>query len=391
MNSDFTYDNPTKIYFGKNSLQKLDREVKNYGDTILLAYGKGSIKRNGIYDSVLEILKANNKKIVELPAIMANPTYVKVQEGCKLVREHNVDLILAIGGGSTIDCAKAISASAYCKEDAWDYYFVQGKPVVTKITPVASILTLAGTGSEMNGGSVITNDEKKLKNACNFSSRLNPRFSILNPEFTFSLPKYQMLSGIFDMFSHSMEEYFSNTDDVTTDYLLEGLMRSIIHSGRITAKDPKNYEARSNLMWSSSLAMNPLMGLGKKQDWQVHMIEHQLGAFTDCAHGMGLAAISLPYYRFMIQYGLDKFVRYAKVVWNVDPTGKTDEEVALEGIDELEKFMKEVGIVTNIRELNATEEMLPKIANSTIILGRGFKKVTPEDILDILKTAYKAK
>lgn len=387
MNLDFTYTNPTTIYFGKQSLDNLKEELKNYGNTVMIAYGKGAIKKIGLYDQVVEILKESGKEIVELTGIMANPTYDKVAEGAELVRKHNVDLILAVGGGSVIDCAKGISVSAYCEEDPWTRFWLQFQPVENKIVPVASILTLAGTGSEMNGGSVITHNDMKLKMGRVFPANVNPKFSILNPEYTFSLPEYQMVSGIFDMMSHLMESYFSGEDDVTTDYLIEGLLLSIINSAKAAVKDPKNYEARSNLMWSSTLAMNPIMGLSKTQDWEVHMIEHQLGAYTDCAHGMGLAAVSLPYYRHIFSYGLDKFVRFATKVWNVDPEGKTKEETALAGIDALENFIKECGIVYNLKELGATEEMLPAIADSTVILG-GYKKLDKEEILKILKEAY---
>jgi len=389
MNLDFTYQNPTKIYFGKTALDNLSSELASYGDTIMLAYGKGAIKKSGLYDQIVSILKESGKNIVELSGIMANPTYEKVVEGAALVRENKVDLILAVGGGSVIDCSKAISVSAYCEGDAWTRYWLKFETVDNKIVPVASILTLAGTGSEMNGGSVITNDDMKLKMGRVFPSNINPKFSIVNPEYTFTLPKYQMVSGIFDMMSHLMEAYFSGEDDTTTDYIIEGLLRSIINSAKIAVKDPKDYESRSNLMWSSTLAMNPIMGLSKTQDWEVHMIEHQLGAYTNCTHGMGLAAISLPYYRYIYQFGLDKFVRFAKQVWCVDETGKTKEEVALEGIDAMERFVKECGIVTSLKELGATEEMLPLIANSTVLLG-GYKVLTAEEVLEILKIAYAA-
>jgi len=246
MNLDFTYQNPTTIYFGKDSLDNLKTELANYGDTIMLAYGRSSIKKIGLYDQVTEILEHSGKNVVELPGIMPNPTYEKVQEGAKLVKENNVDLILAVGGGSVIDCAKAISVSAHCEEDPWKKYWLDFAPVNNKIVAVGSILTLAGTGSEMNGGSVITNDEMKLKMGRVFPAEVNPEFSILNPEYTYSLPEYQMVSGIFDMMSHLMESYFSGEDDVTTDYLIEGLLRSIIHSAKVAVEDPKNYEARSN-------------------------------------------------------------------------------------------------------------------------------------------------
>lgn len=390
MNLDFIYENPTKIYFGKNAIDSLSSELEGYGKNIMLAYGKGAIKKIGLYDKVIAVLEKSGKNIIELSGIMANPTYEKVMEGAKLVRENNVDFILAIGGGSVIDCAKAISVSAYCEGDAWTRYWMNFEPVDNKIVPVASILTLAGTGSEMNGGSVITNVDKKLKNGRIFPANVNPRFSILNPEYTLSLPKYQMVSGIFDMMSHLMESYFSGEDDVTTDYLIEGLLRSVIHSAKVAVQNLNDYEARSNLMWSSTLAMNPLVGLSKTQDWEVHMIEHQLGAYTDCAHGMGLAAVSLPYYRYIYKFGLDKFVRFATQVWGVDDSGKTKDEVALEGIDAMEKFLKECEIVTDIKDIGATEEMLPLIAKSTVLLG-GYKVLTADEILEILKAAYAAK
>ena len=389
MNLDFTYQNPTTIYFGRTALDNLSNELANYGNNIMLAYGQGAIKKTGIYDQVVSILKESGKNIVELSGIMPNPTYEKVMEGAALVRKHNVDLILAVGGGSVIDCAKAISLSSYCEGDAWTRYWINYEPVDNKIVPVASILTMAGTGSEMNSGTVITNEEVKIKTGRVFPSHINPKFSILNPEYTLTLPKYQMASGIFDMMSHLMEAYFSGEDDTTSDYLIEGLLRSIIHSAKIAVKDPMDYEARSNLMWSSSLAMNPIMGLSKTQDWEVHMIEHQLGAYTDCAHGMGLAAISLPYYRYICKFGIDKFVRFAKEVWGIDVTGKTKEVAVMEGIDAMEGFIKECGIATNIKELGATEEMIPLIANSTLILG-GYKVLTADEILEILKEAYVA-
>jgi alcohol dehydrogenase YqhD (iron-dependent ADH family) len=365
----------------------LKTELAKYGPTIMLAYGKGAIKKIGVYDQVMDICRELGKKVVELSGIMPNPTYKKVLEGCRLVKENKVDLILAVGGGSVIDCAKAISVSAYCEGDAWQRYFTNFEPVDNPLVPVASILTMAGTGSEMNAGSVITNDDVKIKMGRVFNADVNPRFSILNPEFTFSVSKYQMLSGIFDMMSHLMEAYFAGDDNGTSSYIIEGLLRSIIDSTRVAVVNQEDYEARSNLMWCSSLAMNPLAGLGKAQDWEVHMIEHQLGAYTDCAHGMGLAAISIPYYRYVCQFGIDKFARFAREVWHISAEGKTKEQLAHAGIDALEQFVKESGMVTRLRDLDATEEMLPLIANSTVLMG-GYKQMTPAEILEVLKAAY---
>ena len=387
MKLDFTYENPTKIYFGRTAMDGLKTELAKYGKTIMLAYGKGAIKKIGVYDQVLDICKGLGKTVVELSGVMPNPTYEKVMEGCRLVKENNVDLILAVGGGSVIDCAKAISVSTYCEGDAWQCYFTNFEPVDNKLVAVASILTMAGTGSEMNSGAVITNEELKIKMGRVFDANVNPRFSILNPEYTFSVSKYQMLSGIFDMMSHLMEAYFAGDDNGTSSYIIEGLLRSIIDSTRVAVVNPEDYEARSNLMWCSSLAMNPLAGLGKAQDWEVHMIEHQLGAYTDCAHGMGLAAISIPYYRYVSKFGLYKFARFAREVWHINEEGMTKDQLAKAGIDALEQFVKESGMVTRLRDLNATEEMLPLIANSTLLMG-GYKQMTPQEILEILRQAY---
>jgi len=351
----------------------------------LLAYGGGSIKKNGIYDKVIAILKKCDKEIFECNNVLPNPALSKMLEGAKIIRENNVDLVLAVGGGSVIDCAKGMSAAAYYEgEDVFKSYWVNHEPITQKVVPLGTVLTMVGTGSEMDAGSVISDTENQIKNAANL---FNPDFSILNPEYTFTISKYQMVSGIFDIMSHLMEQYFSGDDDNTSDYIIEGIYRSVIHSAKIAVQNPLDYEARSNIMWCATMALCGIPGASKTQDWEVHMIEHQLSAFTDCAHGMGLCAISMPYYRHIYKYGLHKFVRFAKEIWRVDATGKTDEQVALEGIDCMEKFAKECGMITTLKELGATLEMLPKIAN-TCILGGGYKKVTSEDVLEILKNCY---
>lgn len=387
MLNDFTYYNPTKIYFGKTSLNNLEAELKNYGKNVLLVYGKNSIKKIGLYDEVIKTLKKCGKNVVELAGINANPRYSQVLEGARLVRENDADLILAVGGGSVIDCSKAISVSAYAKGDPWKRYWIDFEPVDNKLVPVGAILTMTGTASEMNGGSVITNEDEKIKTGRVFDASVYPKFSILNPEYTYSVPERQMVSGIFDIFSHLMEQYFSGDDDNTTDYVIEGVIKSLIKSSKIAKKDPRNYEARSNIMWCATLGLNTITGVSKTQDWEVHMIEHQLGAYTDCPHGLGLAVISVPYYRYIYKYGLDKFVRYAENVWGVDATGKTKEEIALQGIDKLAEFIKEMGIPTTLRELGATEEMLPLIAKTTV-KGGGYKQMDESDILTVLKECY---
>ena len=388
MNLDFTYYNPTKIYFGKDALQNLPAELAHYGNTVLLVYGKGSVKKLGLYDQVMEMLAQAGKTVVELPGIKSNPTYAQLQEGARLVREHQVDLILAVGGGSVIDCSKGISVAAYCGGDPWQKYWVNMEEVTNPVVPVGSILTMAGTGSEMNGGSVITNDEVKMKNGRVFEPNVYPKFSILNPEYTYTVPKYQMVSGIFDTMSHLMEQYFSGEDDNTTDYLIEGVMDSLIHSAREALQDPHSYQARSNIMWCATLGLNTLTGLSKTQDWEVHNIEHQIGAYTDCAHGAGLAVVSPHYYRYIAPYGLDQFVRFAQKVWKVDTTGMTKEQAAMAGIDKLAEFIRELGLPTTLRELGVTSpEMAAEIANSTYP-GGGYKKLDTADIQEILKQAY---
>lgn len=387
MKFDFNYFNPTKIYFGKSAVSNLTDELNNYGKNILLLYGKNSIKKIGLYDEVVKILKDNDKIVTELSGVKSNPSYSSVLEGAKLVRENNVDLILAVGGGSVIDCAKAISVSAYCEGDPWQRYWINFEEINNKIVPVGSILTMAGTGSEMNGGSVITNEEVMIKNGRVYSSDVYPKFSILNPEYTYSVPEIQMVSGIFDTFSHLCEQYFSGTDDNTTDYVIEGVMRSLINSAKAALKNPKDYEARSNIMWCATIGLNTITGLSKEQDWEVHMIEHQLGAYTDCPHGVGLAIISVPYYKHIYSYGKSKFVRFAKNVWDIDTENLTDDEAALMGIDKIAEFAKMLKIPSSLREIGTTEDMLPKIANSTV-LGGGYKTLDSNDILEILKECY---
>ena len=387
MKYDFQFYNPTKIYFGKSAINNLEDELKNYGKNILFVYGKAAIKKIGLYDKVIEALKNTGKNIVELSGIKSNPTYNQMMEGARLVRENNIDLILAVGGGSVIDCAKAISVSAYCEGDPWQKYWIDFEPLSNKTVPVASILTMAGTASEMNAGSVITNEAQMIKEGRVFTPDVNPKFSILNPEYTYSVPKIQMVSGVFDVMSHLMEQYFSGDDDNTSDYLLEGVMKSLISSTRVALDNPTNYEARSNIMWCATMALNKITGLSKQQDWQVHGIEHQIGAYTDCPHGVGLAIVSIPYYKHIYKYGLDKFVRFAVNIWNVETKDKSKDEIAIEGIEKMADFIKEMGIPTTLREIGATKEMLPKIADS-IAPGGGYKKVDNKEMLQILKACY---
>ena len=387
MLGDFIYSNPTKLYFGKNSLDGLRTELPKYGKNVLLVYGGGSIKKNGIYDKVTAILKECGKNIIEDAGVMPNPTVEKLYEGCERARKGNADFILAVGGGSVCDYSKAVSVSAYCDEDPWEKYFIKFEEPDNKIIPVGCVLTMVGTGSEMNGGSVITNHKQKLKIGHVFGENVMPVFSVLNPEFTFTLPKYQMIAGCFDIMSHILEQYFSGEDDNTSDYVMEGLLKSLIHSSLIAAENPTDYEARSNIMWTATWALNTFVAKGKATDWEVHMIGQAVGAYTDATHGMTLSAVSLPYYRYIMPYGLNKFRRYAVNVWNVNPDGKTDEQIASEGLDRMEEYMKKLGLAMNITELGVTEDMIEGIADATFLNEGGYKVLTHDEVVEILKKA----
>lgn len=385
MLGNFTYSNPTKLYFGENALDNLASELKNYGNNVLFCYGGGSIKKNGIYDKVVKILNECGKTIIEDGGVMPNPTSEKLVDGCKKAREGKADFILAVGGGSVCDYAKAVSVSVHCNEDPWDKYYLRMEDVDNEIIPVGCVLTMVGTGSEMNGGSVITNHEQKLKIGHVFGDNVFPKFSILNPTFTYTLPKYQMVAGFYDIMSHILEQYFSGEDDNTSDYIMEGLLKSLIHSSRIAIENPTDYEARSNIMWIATWALNTLVACGKSTDWMVHMLGQSVGAYTDATHGMTLAAVSIPYYKYIMPYGLAKFKRYAVNVWNVSPDGKTDEEIALEGLSNMEGWMKEIGLVMNIRDLGVTDDMIDGIAKGSFIMDGGYKVLNHDEIVMILK------
>lgn len=387
MLGNFSYCNATKLYFGDDSLKYLNDELPKYGKNVQLIYGGGSIKKNGIYDAVVGILKANGKNIIEDAGVMPNPTVEKLNEGVKIARENNVDLLLAVGGGSCCDYAKAVSVSVNCDDDPWQKYFIRFEEPTCKILPVGCILTMAGTGSEMNGGAVISNHNTNQKIGHVFGEEVMPKFSILNPKFTFSLPKRQMVAGIYDIFNHICEQYFSGFDDNTSDYLAEALMKSVVHSSLIAVENPEDYEARSNIMWSATWALNTLIAKGKTTDWMVHMLGQAVGAYTDATHGMTLSAVSLPYYKHIMPYGLAKFKRFATEVWGVDAKGKSDEQVANEGLAAMENWMKKIGLAMNISELGATPDMIEGIADSTFILTGGYKVLTREEVVSILKAS----
>ncbi len=390
MLGNFSYCNPTKLYFGEDSLKYLNTELSKYGKNVVLIYGGGSIKKNGIYDEVLRILKDNDKDVAEIAGVMPNPTLPKLYEGIEIARKHQADLLLAVGGGSVCDYAKAVSVSVNCKEDPWEKYYLRFEEPDCETLPVGCVLTMVGTGSEMNAGAVITNPETKQKIGHVFADeKIMPRFAVLNPKYTLTLPHYQMVAGIYDIFNHICEQYFSGEDDNTSDYISEGLMRSLLHSSRIANRDPQNYEARSNIMWTATWALNTLVAKGKSTDWMVHMLGQAVGAYTNATHGMTLAAVSLPYYRYILPYGLQKFKRFALNVWDVDPAGKTDEQVAREGLAAMEAWMRELGLTMNISELGASEDMLEGLADATLVMNGGYKVLSRDEIIQILKESLK--
>ena len=385
MLGNFSYCNATKLYFGEEALKYLNNELPKYGKTIQLIYGGGSIKKNGIYEDVVKILKANGKTIVEDSGVMPNPTVEKLYEGIKIARENKVDLLLAVGGGSCCDYAKAVSVSINCKEDPWEKYFIKFEEPTCKIVPVGCVLTMVGTGSEMNGGSVITNPKVNLKIGHVFGEDVMPKFSILNPKFTYTLPKKQMVAGIYDIFSHICEQYFSGDDDNTSDYIAEALMKSVIHSSLIALNNPEDYEARSNIMWSATWALNTLIAKGKTTDWMVHRLGQAVGAYTDATHGMTLSAVSMPYYRYIMPYGLQKFKRFAVEVWGINPSGKSDENISKEGLLKMEDWMKKLGLAMKISEIGGTKDMLDGFTDATFILNGGYKILSKDEVRKIFE------
>ena len=389
MLGNFTYCNPTKLYFGKDALDGLRQELPKYGKNVLLVYGGGSIKKNGVYDKVMAVLNECGKTVYEDAGVMPNPTVEKLYEGVERARAAKADFILAVGGGSVCDYSKAVSISVNCKEDPWEKYYIRFEDVDPdcKIIPVGCVLTMVGTGSEMNGGSVITNHAQKLKIGHVFGENVFPKFSVLNPEFTFTLPAYQMKAGFYDIMSHILEQYFSGEDDNTSDYIAEGLLRSLIHSSEIAVKNPTDYEARSNIMWTATWALNTLIAKGKTTDWEVHMLGQAVGAHTGATHGMTLSAVSMAYYKLIMPYGLKKFVRYAVNVWGVNPAGKTDQTIAEEGLAAMEAWMRRIGLVMNLTDLGVTEDMIDGIVKSTLIMEGGYKVLTQDEVREVLKNS----
>ncbi len=380
---EFIYAKMPKVYFGEGMLKKaLPEELKKVGNTVMLAYGGGSVKRIGLYDKVIEVLKENEKNVVEFSGIMSNPTYSKVQEGAKLAKENNVDFILAVGGGSVVDCCKMVAAQAKVDEDIWKMEF-EDRKLPTEFIKLASVVTASGTGAEMNNGAVITNEDKKLK--AGMLGALSD-FVILDPSYTLTVPMKQVISGAFDTLSHCMETYFGKPAETNvSDEITEAIMRNVIKNIREVIKNPEDVNVRSELMWDSSIAECGLLKLGKVTDFQAHQIEHQLGAYTDCNHGQGLAVMHPKLYRHIYKENISKFARFAVEVWKVDSTNLSQEEVAEKGIEELDKYIKEIGLPTTLAELGITDkEILRKVADSSNITAGCAKQLSHDEIYEIL-------
>ncbi|MGI6007272.1 MAG: iron-containing alcohol dehydrogenase [Ruminococcus sp.] len=375
---EFTFTYPTKVYFGEETAEKaLKAELGNAGAAVMLAYGGGSVKQNGIYEKIADILREMGKTIVDFPGIMPNPTYQKVQEGAALARKTGVEYILALGGGSVIDCCKIIAAQAETEKDIWNMEFGEGK-LPEKILPLGAVVTASGTGAEMNGGAVITNEELQIKTGMLAAP---PRFAVLDPSYTLSVPPMQVISGTFDTLSHAMETYFGQSDqDNVSDDVALAIMRNTVVNMRRLLKDINDLQARGNLMWDSAMAENGILKTGRLTDFQAHQIEHQLGAYTDCNHGQGLAVIHPAYYRHIQKDAQEKFTRFAKEVFGQETAGA--------GVEALAEFIRECGLPDRLGKLKSrieiTPEVLRKVADTCNIIKCGPRELDRDEIYDIL-------
>ena len=385
MNS-FVFENQTKVYFGKGAVgEHLENILRRYGDTVMVGYGGGSIKKNGAYDDVMAALKAAKKKVIEFSGIMPNPTLDYVRKGAQLARENNVDLILAVGGGSTMDCCKAIAVQAVYDGDVWNDFWMKAGNIDFDPLPFGVVVTMPATGSEVNGCGVLTNTEDMIKTDRDYV-KMNPLFAIMDPTYTLTMPRRQMLAGSFDIMSHIMETYFSEpVEDNVSDDISEALMRGLIRDLCIAAEDPQNYDARSNIMWEASMAENRIIKMGKAKDFECHNIEHQLSAYLGITHGEGLAILHPAYYRHIYKAGQRKFEKFAVNVWGLDPENYKDgETLALAGIDKLADFIRDIGLPTRLSDVGITEETdLRMIADTCFISETAFRSLTHDEIFDI--------
>lgn len=374
----FVYEYATKVYFGEGAVKEhLKTALSAYGENVMLAYGGGSVKANGIYDEIATILKEAGKKVTDFSGIMSNPTYAKVQEGAAFAKENHIDFILAVGGGSVIDCCKIVAAQAKTEDDIWKMEMEEHR-FPTAVLPMGAVVTASGTGAEMNGGAVFTNDEVQIKAGLGAAA---PRFAILDPGYTMSVPKMQVISGAFDTLSHAMETYYGNSDeDNVSDDVALAIMKNTVKNMRRLLKDINDVQARGNLMWDSAMAENGILKVGRVTDFQAHQIEHQLGAYTDCNHGQGLAVIHPAYYRHIVKDAPEKFLRFAKEVFGA--------ETAEAGIDALAAFIEECGLPTKLGQLKSrveiTPEVLRKVADTCNIIPCNPRQLDRDEVYDIL-------
>lgn len=383
----FSFYSPTMIKFGQGSISKLNTIVMGKYSRVLLHYGGGSIKKNGVYDETMEELKKAGVKVFELGGVKPNPRLSLVREGIKLVKNNNIDLILAVGGGSVIDSAKAIALGAATEEDIWDYFL--GKEKIRAALPVGVVLTIPATGSEASMGTVITNEENSLKLSVNHDI-LRPIFAIMDPTYTLSLPEDQTFAGVMDILSHIFERYFSNTPNVDfTDYLCEGGIKSVIKNAYSLKKDPNDYNARAEIMIAGTFAHNGLMGLGRQDDWASHLIAHQLSALYDTTHGVSLAIIFPAWMKYVYRENLDIFNKFALNIFNISDSGKSKERVALEGIEKFQSFLEKIGLPTTLKEANIPRDEFYRMADLATIHGSigALKVLNREDVINIYKLA----
>lgn len=381
--NNFVFQNPTELIFGKGQLSQLANKVEQLGRTILLVYGGGSIKKSGLYDKVLSILNEKNCKVLELAGVEPNPRLSTVNNGIELCKNEQVDWILAVGGGSVIDAAKAMAVGALYEGDVWDFY--SRKAVAAKGLPLGTVLTLSATGSEMNRGSVVTNWETQEKHG---ASTVFPTFSILDPEHTYSVPKDQTIYGICDTMSHVFEQYFTHTTEIPLQSRwAESILLTVIENAEKAIAHPNDYDARANLMYCSTMALNGFLPMGVTTDWATHSIEHAVSAIYDIPHGGGLSIIFPNWMKYVYKENVDRFKQYAVRVWNVDPAGKSDDEIALEGIEKTRAFFNRIGAPATLSDYNIGEENLSVMAEKATPYGPigQFKKLDQNDVYAILK------
>lgn len=384
---DFNFQVPTRVLFGKNKIEKLGKEIRKSAQRILLVYGGGSIKRSGLYDTVINILHDEKIDFYELPGVQPNPRIASVHSGVELCRKNNLEMILAVGGGSTIDCAKIIAAGVYYEGDPWDFFL--RKAVINKALPVGTILTIAATGSEMNGNAVISNEATQEKLGTG-SPLLYPAFSILDPQYTFSVSAFQTAAGTADIMSHVFEQYFSvNQEAYLQDRLAEAVLKTCIKFAPIALREPENYTARANLMWAGSIALNGLLGTGKITDWATHGIEHEISAIYDVTHGLGLAILIPHWMKYVLDKDtLTKFCTYARNVWNLE--GEDSFELAHQGIEKTTLFFKDMGLTGSLKEIGVKESDLEIMATKATARGSlgNYRKLYKQDVWQILKKAF---